>query len=81
MGDGGRAERELGERLFDRVGRALAGKGTVPQYRDQRGCDDYQGSEFHQESRQERNPEMQQTRKGKQQYFGMKADAGAARPS
>ena len=42
-------EYELGERLFERVGEHLQQKGLLSEYRDDRGCDDYQRTEFDQE--------------------------------
>ncbi len=65
-------EYELGERLFERVGEHLQQKATSS---TGRSFDDSLTG-FTKNARQERDPEMHQTRKGKQWYFGMKAHVG-----
>src|ERR1700732_3453029 len=66
----------LGERMFERVGEHLQQKGL----RLNRGtivdATIINAPSSTKNARQERDPEMHQTRKGKQWYFGMKAHGG-----
>src|ERR1700737_763736 len=66
----------LGERMFERVGEHLQQKGL----RLNRGtivdATIINAPSSTKNARQERDPEMHQTRKGKQWYFGMKAHVG-----
>src|SRR6202140_3247210 len=69
-------EHQLGEQLFERVGEHLQQKGL----RLSTGTivDDtiLNAPSSTKNARQERDPEMHQTRKGKQWFFGMKAHVG-----
>ena len=69
-------QHELGERLFERVGEHLQQKGlrlSTGTIVDARIINAPSSTK---NARQERDPEMHQTRKGKQWYFGMKAHVG-----
>jgi IS5 family transposase len=69
-------EHALGERLFERVGEHLQAKGlrlSTGTIVDETIINAPSSTK---NARQERDPEMHQTRKGKQWYFGMKAHVG-----
>ena len=55
---------------------ALAGAGGANHDGHDRGRDHPARTHFDQEREQQRDPEMHQTKKGKQWYFGMKAHVG-----
>jgi IS5 family transposase len=70
-------EHDLGHQLFDEVQRHLADQGTEGGERHDRRRHDHQCAILGQERRQgARDPEMHQTKKGNQWYFGMKAHLG-----
>ena len=54
----------------------VGGPGHQDRHRDNRRCHDYQRPALDQEQGQGRDPEMHQTKKGNQWYFGMKAHIG-----
>src|ERR1035441_9945210 len=66
-------EHELGERLFERVGEHLQAKGLRLSTGTIVDATIINAPSSTKNARQERDPEMHQTRKGKQWYFGMKA--------
>src|SRR5215472_8300104 len=55
---------------------AFGGQGAEGGHRHNRRCDHYQCALFDQECQEARDPEMHQTKKGNQWYFGMKAHFG-----
>ena len=58
-------------------GQPVPGKqGLADQHGNDCGRHDYRGAEFDEEPAGERDPEMKQTKKGGQWYFGMKAHVG-----
>src|SRR5271167_1186070 len=69
-------EHELGERLFERVGEHLQAKGLRLSTGTIVDATIINAPSSTKNARQERDPEMHQTRKGKQWYFGMKAHVG-----
>lgn len=69
-------EYELGERLFERVGEHLQQKGLRLSTGTIVDATIINAPSSTKNARQERDPEMHQTRKGKQWYFGMKAHVG-----
>ncbi len=69
-------EYELGERLFERVGEHLQQKGLRLSTGTIVDATIINAPSSTKNARQERYPEMHQTRKGKQWYFGMKAHVG-----
>src|SRR6266404_5790653 len=66
----------LGERLFERVGEHLQQKGLRLNAGTIVDATIINAPSSTKNARQERDPEMHQTRKGKQWYFGMKAHVG-----
>lgn len=66
----------LGERLFERVGEHLQQKGLGLSTGTIVDATIINAPSSTKNARQERDPEMHQTRKGKQWYFGMKAHVG-----
>jgi len=66
----------LGKRLFERVGEHLQQKGLGLRTGTIVDATIVNAPSSTKNARQERDPEMQQTRKGKQWYFGMKAHVG-----
>ena len=66
----------LGERLFERVGEHLQQKGLRLNTGTIVDATIINAPSSTKNARQERDPEMHQTRKGKQWYFGMKAHVG-----
>jgi IS5 family transposase len=66
----------LGERLFERVGEHLQQKGLRLSTGTIVDATIINAPSSTKNGRQERDPEMHQTRKGKQWYFGMKAHVG-----
>jgi len=66
----------LGERLFERVGEHLQAKGLRLSTGTIVDATILNAPSSTKNARQERDPEMHQTRKGKQWYFGMKAHVG-----
>jgi IS5 family transposase len=66
----------LGERLFERVGEHLQQKGLRLNTGTIVDATIINAPSSTKNARQERDPEMHQTRKGKQWYFGMKAHIG-----
>jgi IS5 family transposase len=72
----------LGERLFERVGEHLQQKGLRLNTGTIVDATIINVPSSTKNARHERDPEMHQTRKGKQWYFGMKAHVGwTVRPS
>ncbi len=69
-------QHELGERLFERVGEHLQQKGLRLNTGTIVDATIINAPSSTKNARQERDPEMHQTRKGKQWYFGMKAHVG-----
>ena len=69
-------EHELGGRLFERVGEHLQAKGLRLSTGTIVDATIINAPSSTKNARQERDPEMHQTRKGKQWYFGMKAHLG-----
>lgn len=69
-------QHELGERLFERVGEHLQQKGLRLSTGTIVDATIINAPSSTKNARQERDPEMHQTRKGKQWYFGMKAHVG-----
>jgi IS5 family transposase len=69
-------QNELGERLFERVGEHLQQKGLRLSTGTIVDATIINAPSSTKNARQERDPEMHQTRKGKQWYFGMKAHVG-----
>src|ERR1700675_4888079 len=69
-------EHELGERLFERVGEHLQAKGLRLSTGTIVDATIINAPSSTKNARQERDPEMHQTRKGQQWYFGMKAHVG-----
>src|SRR6266705_5204450 len=69
-------EHQLGERLFERVGEHLQQKGLRLNNGTIVDATIINAPSSTKNARQERDPEMHQTRKGKQWYFGMKAHVG-----
>src|SRR5712671_3113739 len=72
----GRIDLGLGERLFERVGEHLQQKGLRLNAGTIVDATIINAPSSTKNARQERDPEMHQTRKGKQWYFGMKAHVG-----
>src|SRR6267154_682593 len=66
----------LGERMFERVGEHLQQKGLRLNAGTIVDATIINAPSSTKNARQERDPEMHQTRKGKQWYFGMKAHVG-----
>src|ERR1700687_2172590 len=66
----------LGERLFERVGEHLQAKGLRLSTGTIVDATILNAPSSTKNARQERDPEMHQTRKGKQWYFGVKAHVG-----
>ena len=69
-------QHELGERVFERVGEHLQQKGLRLSTGTIVDATIINAPSSTKNARQERDPEMHQTRKGKQWYFGMKAHVG-----
>ncbi len=69
-------QHELGKHLFERVGEHLQQKGLGLRRGTIVDATIVNAPSSTKNARQERDPEMHQTRKGKQWYFGMKAHVG-----
>ncbi len=67
---------DLGGAMLDAVNRYLESSGHPHHHGHDRGRDDYSCALVDQERERERDPEMHQTRKGKQWFFGLKAHIG-----
>ena len=66
----------LGGAILEAVNVHLGEPWDEDQHRHHRGCDDHSRADVDQERERERDPEMHQTKKGNQWYFGMKAHVG-----
>ena len=65
--------KKLGEALFAKVGQQLQERGFKGQHRHHRGCHHHRSAQFSTKNADKaRDPDMHQTRKGQQWYFGMK---------
>jgi IS5 family transposase len=69
-------EHQLGEQILGKVNLHLQAKRSADHDRHHRGRDHPARAQFDEEPKAARDPEMHQTRKGKQWYFGMKAHVG-----
>ncbi|MDB5770202.1 MAG: Transposase InsH for insertion sequence element, partial [Burkholderia sp.] len=74
-------QHKLGERLFAEVGRVLQGSGMTLKTGTIVDATIIAAASSTKNAEKQRDPEMHQTRKGKQRYFGMKLHIGVASQS